>query len=327
MTTIAVPVSRTDVFAGNLNAFDVIVLAATAQIRESGQVVPCTLAFAGFEKERRKPFEIPEFRAWCKAGDDAATALVACALDQASLTLYLCSILDVDVTRDAGRTIIRIRSAEQVDLFVRRAMESIIACCDGEGRRYDAALLCDQTLERIAAAVGVDPAESGIGHRARHVAISREAVIERNTDDVVALLRAALKECQLAGTITPWALTLSGFEDDPRDLFEIPEVRTWCGTVHDKCSAFVACALDATSLTWYLCSLVSIDVIRTAGGKTRVRVKSNDQVEHYARQAADKAARYCAQLKRPHEDAVDLALTTIDRIAEAVSIDLSGLTP
>lgn len=73
-----------------------------------------------------------------------------------------------------------------------------------------------------------DPLAAGVGVLMRHTHVSREQVESDDLSPVLALIRAREEEARsrhpLAQTL---AFSIGGYDEDPRELFQIPEVRQW----------------------------------------------------------------------------------------------------
>jgi hypothetical protein len=89
------------------------------------------------------------------------------------------------------------------------------------------------------------------------------------------LVSAVKDDMQKRGSFEPWNLTISGYDADPRALFEIPEVRAWCRQVHRQ-HLYLPVLLTEDTLSWYLLCLLDIEVIRKNLNKTTVALQSSE---------------------------------------------------
>lgn len=93
----------------------------------------------------------------------------------------------------------------------------------------------------------------------RQISVSREDVLAGNISGPESLARSVEKELRASSTLQqPWNLTISGYDTDPRGLWEVPEVRAWCQKVH-RSYPFLPFLISQNSLSFYLLCLLEIE--------------------------------------------------------------------
>lgn len=105
--------------------------------------------------------------------------------------------------------------------------------------------------------------------------VSKDSVLKKSVSEVDGLVRAVTDDVRKRGSFEPWNLTISDYETDRRELFEIPEVRTWCGKVHAQ-YPFLPLLLTERSLTWYIPCLMKINIVRKGGHETLMKIDENE---------------------------------------------------
>lgn len=148
-----------------------------------------------------------------------------------------------------------------------------------------------------------------------------DQIVEQDPAGVLFIEDAATKQIRNHEAVRLWNIGILEYKGDPKDLPRMPEVRAWCKAVHDRHSAFIACAVDTPSLAWYLRSLFDA---QTDSGEERVDDGFRQQIQEYARAAVDRIAASFIKAGRK-QDAAALCYDTLKRISAAVNVDVTGI--
>ena len=110
--------------------------------------------------------------------------------------------------------------------------------------------------------------------------ISNQSVQRKDLHDIEDIINAAINKIQNSAKIYLCNLTISGYDNDPRELVEIPEVRIWCREAHAK-APYLPYLLANDSLEFYLFSLIDLEVTSRDYDKRKVQVfiKSKSQLK------------------------------------------------
>ena len=66
---------------------------------------------------------------------------------------------------------------------------------------------------------------------------------------------------------------ISAYDNDPRALLDIPEVRDWAKHLHSECP-YILSVIDADTLRWFLPCVAEIEIVARSSGATNWRLKS-----------------------------------------------------
>ncbi len=88
------------------------------------------------------------------------------------------------------------------------------------------------------------------------------STIEREVDRVISEYRDGERPLRLI------RFGISGYDNDPRALFDIPEVRSWCGALYQKLP-FVFSILDTATIDWVFPAVAEIEVISRKVGNVQ----------------------------------------------------------
>lgn len=115
----------------------------------------------------------------------------------------------------------------------------------------------------------------------REIEIPRAHIELLDISLVEELFHKAHMELQANGFVAAWAVLIGGYENDSRELCEIPEVRAWSKKVHVEYPAFPYLLLPG-SLMWYLFSLLDLRKAgrRDSSGWTPFILESLDQLDN-----------------------------------------------
>ena len=90
--------------------------------------------------------------------------------------------------------------------------------------------------------------------------ISRQEVIEGKTHRI----RNAVVDCidgfKSSRNLVPIYFGIDGYDDDPRGLFEIPEVRAWCMRLYREVP-FIFSLLDSDTIAWFFSCVADIEIV------------------------------------------------------------------
>lgn len=109
----------------------------------------------------------------------------------------------------------------------------------------------------------------------RMFAIPKSDILDQDHTKVAGLIDISSDEVRGGRMIWPWTMTVSGYDDDPRELSEIPEVRNWFREVH-KGFPFFAIYLAEFSLNQYILSQLEAEVYAKNDDGTDYAVDEND---------------------------------------------------
>jgi hypothetical protein len=143
----------------------------------------------------------------------------------------------------------------------------------------------------------------------RHVIVYQDEINGRNIERIGPVIGIACRVMEATKRYYLWSMTISGYEDDPRPLVQIPEVRAWCKAVHEKHGPMFAALLDEPTLRWYLASVYDVDIIEMQSGNYTYSFKSPELVE-FAKATILRSTVLCGmykvdsvEMRRVHRDA------------------------
>ena len=152
----------------------------------------------------------------------------------------------------------------------------------------------------------------------RQCPVQKESVLSVETKDAEDVVRQVRKELCETGAFQPWNLSISGFDMDPRGLFEIPEVRKWCKAAFER-SPHLLCMLSPDSVNWYLPCLLDLEIGkregRGLGGSVEVRVKDPSQADRILSEALAAGREFFAACVSD----MDRAVTLFDEARERLT--------
>lgn len=82
----------------------------------------------------------------------------------------------------------------------------------------------------------------------------------------------ALDKFKTTRELVPVCFGIGEYDSDPRELFEIPEVRDWCKKLYNLCP-FVFCVLDAATIGWFFPAVAGAQVVGRDTTSKIVQVK------------------------------------------------------
>jgi hypothetical protein len=89
------------------------------------------------------------------------------------------------------------------------------------------------------------------------------------------LIKSAVMEClghhMKTGEFVPISFSIAEFDDDPRALFDIPEVREWAKALLAECN-FILAVVDARTMKWLIPCIANIEIIEWKQHSTRWRI-------------------------------------------------------
>lgn len=101
--------------------------------------------------------------------------------------------------------------------------------------------------------------------------VAKESVLAGDISDISQISSQAKEQLSKNGEIQEWNLTISGYDYDPRDLWEIPEVRLWCKKAYSY-APYLPCILSEHSIAWFLPCISEIET-----GERRKRALSQSE--------------------------------------------------
>jgi hypothetical protein len=135
---------------------------------------------------------------------------------------------------------------------------------------------------KLASELGMTQIGGNFGYRI--LSVAKELVIAEDISDINQISSYARTQIKNNGKIPEWNLSISGYDYDPRDLWEIPEVRQWCKKAYST-APYLPCILSERSIAWFLPCISEIET-----GEKRKRVLSESE-QSYLNQVVSEAAK------------------------------------
>ncbi|MEX2260669.1 MAG: ankyrin repeat domain-containing protein [Bryobacteraceae bacterium] len=197
-------------------------------------------------------------------GEGDKTALMEAAYhgQDAIVALLIESGADVNACSSSGRTVLgwaRLGGHRSTIAVLERAMDNVI-----HGASTDTLLNAGNQLLWV---------------------IEKDAVLMNRINEVDSLIQLIKLSLEKSASFVPPNLTISGYESDTRELYEIPEVRFWCSTVARE-RPFVPAIVHKRTLDWFVFCLTEISTERRSSS-VYVKVKSTDDLERLCRRTLE----------------------------------------
>jgi hypothetical protein len=98
----------------------------------------------------------------------------------------------------------------------------------------------------------------------KRIGMYKDAIVRQDVAAFEAMSRAVSAEALAGESLSQWEIRISGYDDDPRGLFLIPEVRQWC---RRACSTygFIPLVVGVETFRWFAFCLVEIQSVTPAG--------------------------------------------------------------
>jgi len=109
----------------------------------------------------------------------------------------------------------------------------------------------------------------------KHIPVGRTQVENLDVSDVEEIERIVAEELRQRGTYQPWNLTISGYENDSRELLEIPEVRAWCKKCIEMMPHLLA-LLSQDAINWFVFCVVNVKA-KKHNGKLQIDMQLPDE--------------------------------------------------
>lgn len=93
----------------------------------------------------------------------------------------------------------------------------------------------------------------------RILPVEKDEILSGDIKSAEILVAQSFSDLANRGRIWPWMMTVSGYDDDPRELSEIPEVKAWFRKVQ-KAFPYLPIFLAEFSLNQYLISQLEFEV-------------------------------------------------------------------
>ena len=123
--------------------------------------------------------------------------------------------------------------------------------------------------------------------------------------DVEDISHIVMEELQQHGSFQLWNLTISGYDEDPRALFEIPEVRAWCKSAHAK-APYLPCLLSERAIKWYSSCVLEIEIVRRR--KRSMGPEERSAMESVLRTLTETDSKAAEQMRQSLEWEADIRL-------------------
>lgn len=101
--------------------------------------------------------------------------------------------------------------------------------------------------------------------------VAKRAVDARDPSLIVSAVMECLERWSTGGEFIPVNFGIDGFDDDPRPLYDIDEVRKWAAALLGQCN-FILALVDGPTMTWLVPAIADIEVIERKPGATRWRI-------------------------------------------------------
>jgi hypothetical protein len=110
-------------------------------------------------------------------------------------------------------------------------------------------------------------------------------ISEINSKDT-SLIEGAAMDClydyaMKAGEFVPVTFGISAFDNDPRALYDIPEVRAWANQLHATCPTILA-VVDAQTMQWLIPCIADIEITERKGNATSWRINPKTEKQFIA---------------------------------------------
>ncbi len=154
--------------------------------------------------------------------------------------------------------------------------------------------------------------------------IGKDDIAANDTDRIAMLVGMACTEMKELKQFPLWTLTVAGYDEDSRALFEIPEVRAWCQMIHGKQGSMLTTFLDTSSLRWYLACLFDIEIQGREAGKDFFHHKSLQQVQALAQDTLLRTSTLCVMYGLKAEAIHKIMQATAQRLTDATGLKLAS---
>lgn len=134
------------------------------------------------------------------------------------------------------------------------------------GRNISAEDLCSRLLDagitpQSLALIGAARSEADDPHL---VYVSKDAIIAKMLEPIDHVRDHLLREAKSRGQCEHWMIRVLGYDDDPRGLYDIPEVRAWCGKAL-AALPFLPVVLEFDTFQWLAFCLVPTETTGDTG--------------------------------------------------------------
>jgi len=122
----------------------------------------------------------------------------------------------------------------------------------------------------------------------------------------VSRVKQAVMEClahhMKTGEFVPISFGIGEFDDDPRALFDIPQVRAWAKALMAECH-FILALVDARTMKWLLPCIAEIEIIARKPDSTTWRIRPSSEHEFKSRvlEAREVVFREIAKSEKEYE--------------------------
>ncbi len=96
------------------------------------------------------------------------------------------------------------------------------------------------------------------------VYVSKDSILERRFSPIDHIREHLLRESESEGDSEPWMIRVLGYDDDPRGLYDIPEVRIWCQEALAM-MPFLPVIVDLQTFQWLAFCLVATEAAGDTG--------------------------------------------------------------
>ena len=107
---------------------------------------------------------------------------------------------------------------------------------------------------------------------------TKDSVSGLDISGIRGILARVAREVQARGTFQPCNLSVNGYDDDSRELYQIPEVRKWAATVFEA-ARVLPILLSEDTVQWFVTALVDVEVFGEENRSLKLSVSAEDVME------------------------------------------------
>ncbi len=139
--------------------------------------------------------------------------------------------------------------------------------------------------------------------------IGREEVVKGDISRIVNDIFNSIEEYKKSKKFIPILFGIQGWDDDPRPLLQIPEVRSWCKNLYERIP-FLFSMLESETIGWLLPCIADIKII--SQGKDMTKIKYGSSGKKFVKEIFDNGGKLLQMLAKSQEE--------FDRLAEEIGV-------
>lgn len=90
--------------------------------------------------------------------------------------------------------------------------------------------------------------------------ISKNAVLAGDLHEIDPFIDSIINNLKKSEEYSPFDMTISGYTNDPRPLWEVEEIRKWCESLHQK-HPYLPFLLSKSTIEWYALCILKIEEV------------------------------------------------------------------